>query len=94
MKKSAPLIWATALAACVPTYVTKDGCSVGQEEQSFWEATVKKGTGKAYRAYLNHYPQGCYVARATAKLKKPVVAPVIKKPVAPVVPALGQRIYQ
>jgi hypothetical protein len=79
MRKSAPLIWATALAACVPSYVTKDGCVVSQEEQSFWEATIKKGTSKAYRAYLQHYPQGCYVARASAKLAVPVTPPAVKK---------------
>lgn len=79
MRKTISLLWATALAACVPGYYTKDGCFIPQEEQTAWEAARSANTSRAYRAFLQSYPASCYAESATARLAVPVTPAPVKK---------------
>jgi hypothetical protein len=78
MRKSILLVWTSFLSSCSP-FITELTCGPNTVEGKAWASAMKENTPVAYREYLASYPEGCFVTEAMKKLKKPVVAPKVKK---------------
>ena len=84
MLRRLSILGSLLLAACVPQGVglrpiSTTNCynkAPTKAEATAWRSAQRINTAKAYRGFINNYPQSCYVPAASAKVE----AVVSKKP--------------